>query len=88
MKVYLVINPYDISQDEVFFRTTVHIASSYDKAIVYVKKNSLNNEMIRVVDVDGEAVSIYEEIKRTIDNSESSGIHTCSYEANDSEKRS
>jgi hypothetical protein len=58
MKVYLIINTYDAWSDEIFFKSSIYIASTLDKAKEYIKKNGLDKNTIKEIELDKDEVSL------------------------------
>lgn len=61
MKVFLVINTFDAWSDEIFYRSSLHIASTHEKACQFVKKKGLDLSAIKEVELDGGEVSLCSE---------------------------
>jgi hypothetical protein len=58
MKVYLIINTYDAWSDEIFFKSSIYIASTLEKAIEYITEHGLDKNSIKEVELDKDEVSL------------------------------
>ena len=74
MKVYLIINTHDAWSDELYYKTDLFIASTYEKAKEYTSKYYLDEKSIREIQVDGESISLCSDNMIISENSTSNEI--------------